>query len=158
MKAPNKYLKYFCCAATYRENKPNPDSHPEPAIGDFLKIDSFHLKSFAASQLPFYKNYPIPTYSAFHHLKPILHILLKPFFLRPKKGRQVKFSRIAPRSRLVNPQFVSFLESSRFQRISLDKYERKLRRKTVWIRMSILVGVLLFGWLIIESAQALTHF
>ena len=62
------------------------------------------------------------------------------------------------RSKLINPQFITFLETSKFRRVGLDKHERKLRRKTVWARMSLLIGGLIFGWMIIESAQAISLF
>lgn len=58
------------------------------------------------------------------------------------------------RTRLRNPQFVNYLESTRFSYRNLDKYERKLRRKVLWKRGSFTLGALLFGWLILESAQA----
>lgn len=62
------------------------------------------------------------------------------------------------RSKLINPRFVGFLETSKFQRVHLDKHERKLRRKAVWGRMTLLIGFLIFGWIIIESAQAISLF
>ena len=62
------------------------------------------------------------------------------------------------RTKLINPQFVTFLETSKFRRMSLDKHEKKMRRKIVWGRMSLLIGALIFGWIVIESAQAITLF
>ena len=86
-----------------------------------------------------------------------MHILLKPFFLRQRRKR-VSFMRMGLHGRINNPQFVTFLETSKFRRVSLDKYERKMRRKAVWARMSLLIAALIFGWLVIESAQAITLF
>ena len=62
------------------------------------------------------------------------------------------------RSKLINPQFVGYLETSKFRRVSLDKHERRMRRRAVWARMSLLIGALIFGWIVIESAQAITLF
>ena len=86
-----------------------------------------------------------------------MHILLKPFFLR-RRRRRVSFRRMGLHGKINNAQFVSFLETSKFRRLSFDKYERKMRRKAVWARMSLLIAGLIFGWLVIESAQALTLF
>lgn len=91
-------------------------------------------------------------------MKLLLHILLKPFFLRNRRRKRVTFSHTGLRSKLINPRFVGFLETSNFQKFHLDKHERKLRRKAVWGRMSLLIGFLIFGWLVIESAQALSLF
>lgn len=87
-----------------------------------------------------------------------MHILLKPFYLRRKRRRQVSFMRTGLRGKLMNPQFVTFLQTSRFRRMSLDKHEIRMRRKAVWARMSLLIGALIFGWIVIESAQAITLF
>jgi hypothetical protein len=91
-------------------------------------------------------------------VKPILHVIFKPFFLRRKRRGPVSFMRTNLRSKLINPQFVTFLETSKFRRVSLDKHERKMRRKAVWARMSLLIAGLIFGWIVIESAQAITLF
>ncbi|MDA0346754.1 MAG: hypothetical protein O3C43_14130 [Verrucomicrobia bacterium] len=91
-------------------------------------------------------------------MKKILHIVLKPFYLRQKRPKQVRFSQLNVRTKLINPQFVTFLKTTRFKRLNLDKHERRLRRKTVWGRMALLIATLLFGWLIIESAQAISLF
>jgi hypothetical protein len=57
-----------------------------------------------------------------------------------------------------NPQFVSFLTQSGFRKVDPDKYEKSLRRRRVIahaLMWTILAG---FGWVVIESAQALSLF
>lgn len=57
-----------------------------------------------------------------------------------------------------NAQFVSFLSESGFRRVDPNKYERSLRRRRIVahaLLWSILAG---FGWVVIESAQALSLF
>jgi hypothetical protein len=120
-------------------------------------VNNFPIKALRQAQCPPIKITP-SEYSANLHLKAILHIFLKSFFLRQKRRNEVTISQTNKRSRLINSQFVSFLEASKFRRVSLDKHERKLRRRTVWARMSILIGFLIFGWLVIESAQAISLF
>jgi len=57
-----------------------------------------------------------------------------------------------------NAQFVSFLTQSGFRKVDPDKYEKSLRRRRVIahaLMWTILAG---FGWVVIESAQALSLF
>lgn len=90
-------------------------------------------------------------------MKLLLHILMKPFYLRSKR-KGIRFSQLSLQSKLINPQFVTFLETTKFRRLNLDKHERRMRRKTVWGRMSLLIATLVFGWIIMESAQAISLF
>tara|TARA_B100001123_G_scaffold446845_1_gene602498 strand:- start:772 stop:1134 length:363 start_codon:yes stop_codon:yes gene_type:complete len=91
-------------------------------------------------------------------LKRLLHILLKPIFLRYKGKKRVRFTKTGLESRLANPQFIGFLEATRFKHANLDKYERRIRRKFIRKRLSMAAGILTFGWLVLESAQALSLF
>lgn len=62
------------------------------------------------------------------------------------------------RTQTRNAQFVSFLSESGFRKVDPNKYERSLRRRRVVAHVllwSILAG---FGWVVIESAQALSLF
>jgi hypothetical protein len=57
-----------------------------------------------------------------------------------------------------NAQFVSFLTESGFRKVDPNKYEQSLRRRRVVahaLMWAILAG---FGWVVIESAQALSLF
>jgi hypothetical protein len=73
-----------------------------------------------------------------------------------KSGRLL-FADIS-RTQTRNAQFVSFLSESGFRKVDPGKYERSLRRRQVVAHVllwSILAG---FGWVVIESAQALSLF
>ena len=62
------------------------------------------------------------------------------------------------RTQTKNPQFVSFLTESGFRKVDPNKYEKSLRRRRVVahaLMWTILAG---FGWVVIESAQALSLF
>jgi len=62
------------------------------------------------------------------------------------------------RSATKNAQFVSFLTESGFRKVDPDRYEKSLRRRRVVAHVlmwTILAG---FGWVVIESAQALSLF
>lgn len=93
-------------------------------------------------------------------LKRILFELFQLIFFGFKRKKSFRFVRMKGRSssRLRNPQFVIHLESTHFYYRNLDRYERKLRRKALWKRGSLALGALLFGWLILESAQAFSLF
>lgn len=93
-------------------------------------------------------------------LKRVLFELFQFIFFGFKRKKTFRIVRMKGRSssRLRNPQFVIYLESTRFFYRNLDRYERKLRRKALWKRGSLTLGALLFGWLILESAQAFTLF
>jgi hypothetical protein len=57
-----------------------------------------------------------------------------------------------------NAQFVSFLTESGFRKVDPNKYEQSLRRRRLVahaLMWAILAG---FGWVVIESAQALSLF
>ena len=66
----------------------------------------------------------------------------------------------APTERHVStPQFVSFLQQSGFrERINPDHYERKMRRRRLVAYAFIVLVVVGFSWIMIESAQALSLF
>ncbi|MEZ5278693.1 MAG: hypothetical protein R3F07_20090 [Opitutaceae bacterium] len=79
-------------------------------------------------------------------------------FRRPTvKSGSLLFADIS-RTQTRNAQFVSFLSESGFRKVDPGKYERSLRRRRVVAHVllwSILAG---FGWVVIESAQALSLF
>ncbi len=60
---------------------------------------------------------------------------------------------------VTTPQFVSFLQQSGFrERINPDHYERKMRRRRLVAYAFIILVVVGFSWVMIESAQALSLF
>ncbi len=63
------------------------------------------------------------------------------------------------RTHVSSPQFVSFLQQSGFrERIDPDHYERKMRRRRLAAYTFVLIVLAAFGWVMIESAQALSLF
>lgn len=62
-------------------------------------------------------------------------------------------------SHVASPQFVSFLQQSGFrERINPDHYERKMRRRRLVAYGFVVIVILGFGWVMMESAQALSLF
>ena len=60
---------------------------------------------------------------------------------------------------VTTPHVVSFLQQSGFrERINPDHYERKMRRRRLVAYAFIILVVVGFSWVMIESAQALSLF
>lgn len=91
-------------------------------------------------------------------VKPITHLFLKPFFLRRNRRKQASYVLAGIRTNLMNPHLVTIFETSPLSRVNFNKYERKLRRKATRTRLSLIISALLFGWFVIESAQAINLF
>lgn len=85
--------------------------------------------------------------------------LLKNLFRRPpiRMGR-VDNARIH-RTAVRNAQFVSFVDASGcFDARRPDRFDRKLRRQKLMRAMFALLGAGGLGWVVLESARAISHF
>lgn len=85
--------------------------------------------------------------------------LLKNLFRRPpiRMGR-VDNARIH-RTRLRNAQFVSFVDASGcFEARRPDRFDRKLRRQKLLRAAAALLGAGGLGWVVLESARAISQF
>lgn len=91
-------------------------------------------------------------------MKPITHLLFKPFFLRRNRRRQASYKFSDFRNRMMNPNLITFVENSPLFQVNFNKYERKMRRKATRARLSLAISALIFGWFVIESAQAVRLF
>ncbi len=85
--------------------------------------------------------------------------LLKKLFHRPaiRRGR-VDNERIH-RTRIRNAQFVSFVDASGcFEARRPDRHDRRLRRRKLVRAMFTLAGAGGLGWVVLESARAISQF
>lgn len=85
--------------------------------------------------------------------------LLKNLFRRPpiRMGR-VDNARIH-RTPIRNAQFVSFVDASGcFEARRPDRFDRKLRRQKLMRAMVALAGASGLGWIVLESARAISQF
>jgi len=78
--------------------------------------------------------------------------------MKRQQGRRVRFARFSVRTKLFNPQFVTFLEKTRFRRDEVTRHERRMRRRSILSKLAYLAGALTFGWIVLESAQAISLF
>jgi hypothetical protein len=87
----------------------------------------------------------------------VLRLLLQ-FFHRPKIRVDPLLARRLERSRVLNPQFLGYLrDNHRPGRIARDASRSMRRRQAVATAVTWFV-VLGFGWLVVESARALSVF
>lgn len=85
--------------------------------------------------------------------------LLKNLFRRPpiRMGR-VDNARIH-RTQIRNAQFVSFVDASGcFEARRPDRFDRKLRRQKLMKAFAALAGASGLGWVVVESARAISMF
>lgn len=85
--------------------------------------------------------------------------LLVNLFRRPaiRMGR-VDNARIR-RSAVRNAQFVSFVDASGcFEHRRPDRFDRKLRRQKLFKMLATLLGAGGLGWVVLESARAISQF
>ena len=86
--------------------------------------------------------------------------VLKNLFRRPpiRMGR-VDNARIHGRTSIRNAQFVSFVDASGcFEARRPDRFDRRLRRQKLVRAMAALVGAGGLGWIVLESARAISQF
>lgn len=84
--------------------------------------------------------------------------LLRQLFLRPAVRDDPWAVRRIERGRTLNPQFVTFLrESERRSRRAVVEAS-SFRRRQVIATALVWLAVLAFGWIVLESAQALSVF
>jgi len=78
--------------------------------------------------------------------------------MKRNQAHRVRFARFSVRTKLFNPHFVTFLEKTRFRRDDVTRHERRMRHRAFLRRFAYLAGTLTFGWIVLESAQAISLF
>jgi hypothetical protein len=84
--------------------------------------------------------------------------LLRNLLRRPSVPFDPLLTRRLRRTRVKNPQFVSFLSSSGFRRSPWPKHGDVLRRRRAVATALVWALALAFGWGVVESARALSIF